>query len=65
MRLVGYRGGMALREALSQIPDPLWGLWAPILGVGGEGGAKRGAYLFVLKANQGELLEWASDVRFT
>jgi hypothetical protein len=28
----------------------------------GEGGAKRGAYLFVLKANQGKLLEWALEV---
>jgi hypothetical protein len=30
--------------------------------VSGEGGAKRGAYLFVLKGNQGELLEWALEV---
>jgi hypothetical protein len=31
MRLVGQRRGMTLREALSQIPDPLWGLLALIL----------------------------------
>jgi hypothetical protein len=34
----------------------------PVPGVSGEGGAKRGAYLFVLKGNQGELLEWALEV---
>jgi hypothetical protein len=33
----------------------------PVPGVSGEGGAKRGAYLFVLKGNQGELLAWALD----
>jgi len=36
-------------------------MWA-VPGVSGEGGAKRGAYLFVLKGNQGELLEWALEV---
>jgi hypothetical protein len=34
----------------------------PVPGVSGEGGAKRGAYLFVLKGNQGELLAWALEV---
>ncbi len=34
----------------------------PVPGGGGEGGGKRGAYLFLLKANQGEALEWALEV---